>query len=618
MLSARRLLRGVALLLFASCMTATVTAEEPPLSRLVGRQVPDFTLRDATTGKDVSLYSFAGKKGAVLIYSGTECPIGNVYMPRLVEMAKEYGPKGIVILAINANPSESDEAVARHAKEYGLPFPVLRDTDQEIASKLEVSRTCEALVLDGRARLRYRGAIDDQYTYNAKHKVEPSRSFVKDALDAMLEGREIEVTGTSVVGCRLESKARPTESSGVAARVRPPSAEIIAAQDDLDGPEPEVGDVTWSGEVAEIIQNRCQECHRPGQAAPFKLLSYDDARRWSSGIMDVVDDRRMPPWHADPRFGKFSNDRRLTPRERATLLAWVDQGSPLGDPSKAPAPREWPEGWGIGKPDQVFEMPEPFTVKADGFVNYQYFVVPTNFTEDRWIQAAEARPGDRSVVHHIIVYLQAPGESKRELGAHLCGYAPGDMPTVLPMGTAKRIPKGSNLIFQVHYTPNGKVRVDRSSLGLIFAKQPPTSEAITHGIHNGDFEIPPGDPSYEVRAEYRVPRDVKLLAFMPHMHLRGKDFQYDAVFPDGKIETLLKVPAYDFAWQSYYYLAEPRLIPEGTVIKCVAHFDNSANNPVNPDPSRPVRWGDQTFEEMMLGYIDYVVPVEKGDPSAGD
>jgi peroxiredoxin len=609
MSTARALATRACLVLAA--LSGAAGAEEPPLGRLVGTSVKDFTLRDAITGRDVSLYSFRGKKAAVLFYSGLGCPIGDLYLPRLEALAKEYGPKGVVFLTINANSGDADEAIREEAQENHRTLPVLRDTGRVVADRLQVERTCETLVLDGRAVLRFRGAVDDQYDYGGKNRPKPTRTHLRDALDAVLDGRDVDVTATSVAGCPLEPKPSLTAKLATVRRVRPPSDDIVAAQDALDGPEPEVGSVSWSGEVAAIIQGRCQNCHRPGQSAPFNLLTYDDARRRANGIAEVVADRRMPPWHADPRHGKFANDRHLSPKERATLLAWVEQGTPLGDPAKAPAPKAWVDGWNIGQPDLVVELPEEYVVPAEGEVNYQYFVVPSGFTEDRWIQAAEARPTDRSVVHHIIVYLQVPGEPRdRGPGVHLCGYAPGDMPTVLPPGTAKRIPKGSNFLFQVHYTPNGKVRKDRSAVGFIFAKTPPTTEAITHGIANGKFQIPRWASDYRVESRMRLEREISLLAFMPHMHLRGKDFQYEAVLPgQDQPEVLLKVPAYDFAWQSYYTLAEPRKLPAGTVIRCIAHFDNSPVNPVNPSPYDVVRWGDQTWEEMMIGYIDYAVPI---------
>jgi hypothetical protein len=371
----------------------------------------------------------------------------------------------------------------------------------------------------------------------------------------------------------------------------------------------EVASVTYAGDVAAILQEKCQSCHRPGQVGPFPLLSYDETVGHAATIREVVDDRRMPPWHADPRHGQFENDRSLSARQRATILAWVDRGCPLGDAKAVPAPRAFPEGFSIGKPDLVIEMPEPYTVPAQGTLPYKYFRVPSGFTEDRWVQAAEARPGDSSVVHHILVAIddhkpKTEEDERRLPQSHFVAYAPGDLPLSLPPGTAKRIPAGSDFIIQMHYTPVGKVRSDRSKIAFVFAKAPPRREAHTLGIIQFAFEIPPGADNHAVESSYVFPADAELYSLFPHMHLRGKSFKYTATFPDGGREVLLSVPDYDFAWQSVYRLARPRPMPKGTRIDCLAHFDNSADNPSNPDPSRKVAWGDQTFEEMMIGYID--------------
>jgi hypothetical protein len=326
----------------------------------------------------------------------------------------------------------------------------------------------------------------------------------------------------------------------------------------------------------------------------------------------------MPPWQADPRFGKFSNDRSLTPRERAVLLAWVDQGSPLGDLSRAPRPPEFPTGWSIGTPDMVFEMAEAYEVKAEGTIAYRHFRIKANFKEDVWVQSAEARPGDRSVVHHVFVYMDdhAKGAFGQPLAKrYLTGYAPGDMPSVYPPGIARRIPAGADLTFEVHYTPNGQVRYDRSSVGLILAKEPPSHEALTKGISQRNLTIPPGAKNHVERASWTFPFDAHLLGLTPHMHTRGVDFTYTATYPDGQSEVLLSVPRYDFNWQSAYRVAEPKPIPKGTRIECVAHYDNSSDNLANPDPSVYVYWGEQTDDEMMIGYIDFYIdgPI---DPSA--
>ena len=337
--------------------------------------------------------------------------------------------------------------MAAHAREHGIDFPVLKDQGNLVADLALVERTCEVLVLDGRAQIRYRGAIDDQYTRGAR-KASPAHSYLREALDAVLAGEEVKTPATAVAGCLLDrAEPRPVVGRDVpkgGPRVRPAAPEIVAALEEKEAKDPvEVGPVTFAADVARIVQEKCQSCHRPGQVGPFSLRTYDDARRHSATIREVVDDRRMPPWHADPRYGHFQNDRSLTARERATLLAWVDQGSPLGDPEKLPAPKEFPEGWSIGTPDVVFEIPEPYTVSAQGVLPYVNLRVPTNFKEDRWIQAAEAVPGDRSVVHHIIVYVDDHARARADAAAVASTSAamrPATCPRCIPPGPPRRFP----------------------------------------------------------------------------------------------------------------------------------------------------------------------------------
>lgn len=604
---------AVLLVALATVSNALDAAETSPIGRNIGRMVPDFTLKDGS-GKPVRLYGYRGKKAVVLVFLGTDCPVGNLYAPRLGELARAYRDKGVAFLGINSNARETAEQVAEHAREHGIDFPVLKDKDNLVADLALAERTCEALVIDGKATLRYRGAIDDQYTIGSR-KDAPTKNYLRDALDDLLANRPVAVTATPVAGCLLDrADPKPKLASGPRVRRVTPAP----APNDKETNEPSnVGQVTYASHVASIVQNKCQACHRPGETGPFSLLSYDDARKHAAMIREVVEERRMPPWHADPRYGHFSNDRSLSARDRATLLAWVDQGTPLGDPKAIPPTRTFTTGWGIGTPDVVFEIPETYEVAAQGTINYVYMKVPTNFKEDMWIQAAEARPGDREVVHHIIVYVDDHKGRKRSEG-HLCGYAPGDMPSVYPDGTAKKIPAGSDLIFQLHYTPNGRRRTDRSKVGMIFAKKPVVHEAYTRGIAQQRFVIPPGKDNVPVRSSFTFPRDGHLLSLFPHMHLRGKSFEYKATFPDGSTKMLLSVPAYDFGWQTYYTLSEPMAMPKGTKIDCLAHFDNSDNNPDNPDPTKAVTWGEQTFEEMMIGYIDYVDDEPVKDRSASD
>jgi len=362
--------------------------------------------------------------------------------------------------------------------------------------------------------------------------------------------------------------------------------------------------VTFTRDVAPIFYNNCTSCHRPGEIAPMSLMTYQESRPWAKAIREKVASKQMPPWHADPKHGEFLNDRRLSQRDIDTIVAWVDGGSRQGDPKDLPAAPKYAEGWKIGKPDETFSTPEQ-SVPADGVVSYQYLTVPTNFKEDRWITAAEIRSSAHQVVHHVIVFVQEPGTTRAE-GRLLVGFAPGEQPLVYVPGFGKRIPAGANLVFQVHYTPNGTAAKDVSTVGLIYARSAIKHTVVTRPVLQLRFAIPPGDPNYEVKSNYTFNEAAHLYSFMPHMHLRGKDFEYRAVFPDGTSKILLSVPKYDFSWQTYYVMKEPVAVPKGTRIECVAHYDNSTSNKYNPDPTKEVRWGDQTWEEMMIGWMSFV------------
>jgi peroxiredoxin len=572
-----------------------------------GRQVGDFTLREAATGRNIEFGDFRDRRAVVLVFLGMECPISNLMLPRLNAWADVYQSQGVAFLGVNSNAQEPAAQVAEHARSHGLHFPVFMDEGHAVADRFQVDRMCEVLVIDGGGRLRYRGALDDQYGRGTR-KQAPTRAYLAEALDAVLHGRAVVLPDTPVFGCRIEG-TRPRTVARSIARARPAQAGSAGSAKVEEAPPP-AGRVTYAADIAPIIQNKCQSCHRPGQAGPFALLTYNQARRRAAMIREVVDEGRMPPWHADPHYGRFANDRSLSPRERSTLLAWIDQGAPEGDPRALPPPRSFPEGWTIGTPDVVLEMPEVFTVPAEGTLGYQHFRAPTGFTEDRWVQAAEVRPGDLSVVHHILVRVTPGGHSGGEVipsEPFFAGYLVGDIPSVFPPGTARKIPAGSDFYFEVHYNPIGVARPDRSAIGLIFATTPPAHQVITRGIKNNTFAIAPGASRHPVEASYTFPRDSHLLSLTPHMHLRGKDFRYTAFYPDGRTETLLFVPAYDFGWQSVYRLETPKPLPRGTRIDCLAHFDNSASNPANPDPTKTVRWGEQTSDEMLVGYMDYYI-----------
>ena len=389
------------------------------------------------------------------------------------------------------------------------------------------------------------------------------------------------------------------------------------------------GSVTFSKDVAPVLQKNCQGCHRPGEAAPMPLLNYQQARPWAKAIKQAVLSKKMPPWFADPQYGHFRNDRSLAQKDIDTLVNWVDAGSPEGDPKDLPKPAEFVDGWNIGKPDMIYEMPEAFQVPAKGTIEYQYVVLPYQFTEDRWIQMAEVRPGNRAVVHHVIAYIRdssskwmrdkKPGEifipevddkgTRPSLnGDMLSGFAPGLPSSILEPGQGRLIKAGSDIVLQLHYTANGHAGQDRTKVGVVFCKQPPQQRVMTLAASNNKFAIPPGDSNYQVDAEFELAHDAKLSALLPHMHLRGKDFEYRLIYPTGETQTILRVPHYDFGWQLWYQPVSDILLPKGSKIAVTAHFDNSPNNRNNPDPTKEVKWGDQSWEEMMIGFFDVTFP----------
>ncbi|HEY7212043.1 MAG TPA: thiol-disulfide isomerase [Bryobacteraceae bacterium] len=385
---------------------------------------------------------------------------------------------------------------------------------------------------------------------------------------------------------------------------------------------------TFNRDIAPILQQNCQGCHRPGEAGPMPLLTYRQVRPYAAAIKEAVALRKMPPWFADPHFGKFSNDRSLPQRDIDTIIAWVRNGAPEGDGRDLPKPAAFVDGWNIRQPDVVLEMPAPFHVPAKGTLEYQYILIPLHFRQDTWVQMAEVRPGDRTVVHHVIAWVRPPGskwmegiregvpfvpedhgaESKKRDADFLVGYAPGMPPAVLPEGRAKLIRAGSDIIFEMHYTATGKAATDRSRIGLAFAQKPVRERIVTLAASKDDFAIPPGAADYQVDAEIEFAKDTRIIDLMPHMHLRGKNFEFKALYPTGESQTLLRVPHYSFSWQLVYYSASDIRIPKGTRLHCTAHFDNSANNPWNPDPSKEVRWGEQSWDEMMIGFFDVAIP----------
>jgi peroxiredoxin len=584
------------LLLIALLFPAPLLAEETRRpTPTIGAQIEEFGLSDPR-GKTWTLADFDDNPIVVVVFMGTECPLMKLYAPRLANMATEFADHGVAFVGINSNQQDGLSEIANYARVHKIAFPILKDPGNRVADQFGATRTPQVFVLDAQRRVRYHGSIDDQYHYGIQRQ-KADHDYLRDAVTSLAAGRDITIQQTEAIGCQIGRILSPRSGSKV----------------------------TYSKQISRILQKSCIECHRSGEVAPFALTDYDEVVGWAGMIAEVVEQRRMPPWHADERYGHFINDSRLTSTERHQIASWVEAGAPEGDVADLPAPRKFVEGWRIGKPDQVIYMSDkPFVVPADGVVPYKHFIVDPGFTEDKWIQAAECRIGNRAVVHHIVV---APVSRDRlRSRAHgelhsvwLAATAPGARPMILPQGLAKRVPAGSKLVFQMHYTPNGTQQEDRSSIGLVFA-DPKTvqREVVTQRATNRRFRIPAGADNHQVKASFTFRQDSVIFAMFPHMHLRGKSFRYTARYPNGKTEVLLNVPHYDFNWQNGYEFTEAKLMPRDTILECVAHFDNSEDNPANPDPRKTVTWGDQTWEEMMIGYFDMAVaqPPEKSTTSS--
>lgn len=522
-------------------------------------------------------------RALVLFFAGTDCPVTDRYTPRVIELDSQYSSSQVKFLAIYPNDADTFDYIAGSAYDRDVPYLLLKDVDQELSDTLGVDRTGSVAVLDADLVLRYRGAMDDLAT-QATAAIPEGGNLVQ-ALDELLAGEAISVPETEAVGTALGRRVRSQSR-----------------------------DVTYSRDVAPILQRRCQACHRPGQIGPFSLLDYRDAVQWKDMVKEVVTERRMPPWQADHRYGKFSNDRSMPDDEVEILRAWVENGAPRGDPALLPEPVKWSEGWLIDEPDVVFLQPETVDVPAEGVVKYIYQSDPIAIEEDMWVQQVDLQPGDPSVVHHMIVYVRRPGERRRFGSSALVVWAPGDQPDVFPDGMALKVPAGSTLLWELHYTPNGVATTDRSSVGVVLAKEPPEREVELSIFSKRPIKIAPGSPHHRHDNEFTFKEDSRLISLFPHMHLRGKSWKYDAVYPDGRIETVLSVPRWDFNWQTPYYFAQPLFMPEGTVLKATAYWDNSENNLGNPDQSEEVEYGLQSWEEMMNGWVRYVAdkPDTKG------
>jgi thiol-disulfide isomerase/thioredoxin len=571
------------------------------------------------------------KRAFVLVFTNTTCPLVQKYMPRLIELDRNYRDKGVQVVAVNVGLDDTIMDMATQMVLHGAEFPFVKDMDGNCVRACGVGRTPEAVVIDADHRLRYRGRIDNQYRLGGTARTADANEL-RDAIEALLAGQEIEVPETIVDGCKITLPTPPKPS----------------------------GKFTYHGEIAQIVAKHCQECHQPGTSAPFELMTYDDVKSQAEMIAEVVAERRMPPWYAAKEFGEFTNCRVMSGADREALLDWIRSGMPQGNvaaeekigkpkrpvagakvgstlpvvessPSDSEKIKEGEEGdsfagrqWLMGQPDIVITAPAKYTVPADGYVDYKYVIIPYLFLQDTWIIGAEILPDNPRVVHHCnLGYVSlAQGRGGMPNATLITGYVPGGGPMELRDNVAARIPAGSLVGLQVHLTTTGKEETCRLRVGFKFPREVVQKELHHLPIHTKRFAIAPYAPAHTVAASRSVKNDVTLFGYFAHMHVRGRDVTFKAHPPKGEAKTLLMLPNYSFDWQQPFYCpTDKEKFPGGTRFEVVAHFDNSTFNPYNPDPSATVRFGQQTYEEMMYGYVFYTENDERlnmtVDPKTG-
>lgn len=556
----------------------------------VGRMVADTTLK-TLAGADLKLSSAAGKNGLVIAIFSATCPISGKLAPETARLEKELKEKGVGMLLVNAPPGQKTEEAIKFLADHKLASPAASDAEGKLAQQLAATTTTEVFLLDAARTLVYRGALNDQYGLGYS-KDAPQHHYLRDAVAAMLRGEPADVVATSAPGCALDLPQEKAVAGTVA---------------------------TYHRDISRIMQANCVECHHKGGVGPFALETYEDVIEHAGMIRKQVERGAMPPWFAAPLEGRahspWANDRSLSERDRSDLLAWLASSDRAkGDVADAPRARVFQGEWTIGKPDAIIAGARPVSVKAEGTMPYQHVTVTTDFPEDRWVRGYEILPTAREVVHHVIVSVFEKGSRVSQGGeegaqGYWAAYVPGNSKQVYPEGFARKLPAGATVSFQIHYTPNGKAVEDTIRMGLLFAKEPPKYVIHTTGLPNARISIPPGEANHVETASRKLPTDINVMAWMAHMHVRGKAFKFEVTLPDGKTETLLDIPKYDFNWQLRYDYATPHFLPRGSTVKITAVYDNSASNPANPDPGKTVRWGQQTFDEMMIGYMEHYTPL---------
>ncbi len=557
----------------------------------IGRMIEDISFT-SLDGQNRRLGDMQGKKALVVIMTSATCPVSKRYIPSVAKLEKELAAQNVALLLVNPFASETADEIKAQLTEAGVTAPYVHDTEKKLAITLQARTTTEVFLLDAARTLVYRGAFDDQYGINYNLEA-PKHRYLHDAITAFLKNEKPTIQATAAPGCELDLP----EKAHASASASP---------------------VTYHRDVARILQQNCVTCHRDGGIAPFALDDIEEVKDRAKVIKRVVSEGTMPPWFAavekDAEKNPWANDCSLSAKDKADLFAWLDSSDrPLGNVAEAPAKRSYPAEWSIGTPDLVIPLSRAYDIKATGFMPYAFDVVDTHIPEDKWVTAYEILPSARDVVHHVIVQVHEKGADARDreegAGGYWAVYVPGNGSCVYPEGFARKIPAGARVSFQIHYTPSGKAKKERLRMGLVFARTAPQYEVKTLAVSNPKISIPPGASHHVETQSRRVPFDIPITSYMAHLHIRGKAFKYEVTYADGKTETLLDIPRYDFNWQLRYDYKQPKLIPRGSTLTITAVYDNSAENKANPDPTKLVKWGSQTVDEMMLGYFEYFVPL---------
>ncbi|MBM3994350.1 MAG: redoxin domain-containing protein [Planctomycetes bacterium] len=628
----RFVLSAIAAFTFAFCTAGFAHAQAEPSQAKLGEKMPNLTFKDEK-GKVHRLYELENQKAIAIVFLSFECPVSKSYSEPLSEIAREFGKFGVTIWGLTTNEDETAADVAKAAKQFDLAFPVFKDERLRAAHALHADITPEVFVLDGNFVLRYRGRIDDMYSERLKKHARINEYNLRQTLAELVTGRPVSKSATRAVGCTIPREERPIAKDGA---------------------------VTYYRDVQPILQNHCQQCHRPGEVGPFSLMTYKQAVNWAKDIKDYTQRREMPPWKVSEGIA-FHNERRLANREIKTLADWADNGMPQGDPNDAPKPREFGSGWQLGKPDVILAPDGEFVLGPSGRDVFRCFVLPTKFSEEKYVAAVEMRPGNPQIVHHLILLIDTGGNGRaleksaqekeknspvidphtgevskydrgpgysRMMGvgfiprAGMLGWAPGIQPRYMPEGVGFRVPKNADIVMQVHYHRNGRVEKDRTQIGLYFAKKkvdhPFQAAPVTGGSGSGPlrylFSIPAGAENFKLDGDAYALSDFTLLSITPHMHLLGKSISLTMTPPDGKTQTLIAIKQWDFNWQEMYALKEPIRVKAGTKFHVDAVYDNSDKNPMNPSsPPRRVTIGEQTTNEMCFvflgGYSDTRLPI---------